>query len=215
MKLLIGVSLAALAVATPATARQYYIDRCTVNHNENWILVFDVQHTAANFWRENSSRSVHYGTYYSQDGATYINVSNDTAPTMDLKLRSNHDPSGNPVLEWASDTIRLHSMMLCVNIDDTDIRPDRWIDPPHVPPAYVPPAYVPTISTPVEAYVPPNPDVKVIVDPKQSTSTRVTVALSSDGFGGHTVDVVLGTNTPVTMLVDTGATMVSLPQERS
>jgi hypothetical protein len=155
----------------------------------------------ANFSKEQTNHQVRYGTYYSQNGETYISVGNNGNPAIDMTLRQNTDPSApNTVLEWTSGTV--HSIMLCVNVDDTDVQPVRWVDPPNTAPT----------STPVEAYVPPEPDVKTIVDPAQSASSGFTVSLSSDGVGGHTVDVVLGTNTPVTMLIDTGATLVSLPQ---
>jgi hypothetical protein len=80
----------------------------------------------------------------------------------------------------------------------------NWIDcgndhsaPPPQRPAYeasVPPSYVtPPATTP--------------------TSSGLEIVLTSDGRGGHTIDVTLGTGTPVTMLLDTGATMVSVPKD--
>jgi hypothetical protein len=90
----------------PAIAGEHYVDRCTVNHNEDWRLVFDVQHNVANFWNESDTRPVRYGTYHTQNDETYIKLSNNTAAPMDLKLRPNHDPSGTPVLEWTSGTVK-------------------------------------------------------------------------------------------------------------
>jgi predicted aspartyl protease len=67
-----------------------------------------------------------------------------------------------------------------------------------------------------EAYVPPQqasvPDIVYNPEAKQA-STGLTVPLTGDGRGWHTIDVTLGTSTPAIMLLDTGATMVSLPQD--
>jgi hypothetical protein len=186
MKLKIGVTLAVLALATPAIAGEYYVDRCTVN-NEDWMLVFDVQHNVANFWKEGDTRPVRYGAYYTQNGATYINVSNNTAAPMDLKLRPNHDPSGNPVLEWTSGTVQ--SIMLCVNIDDTDIRPDRWVDMPDAVAEGAPPTTYPQPDTTDTASTCMSGSTGYPCDgsPVSSTSPSLTVALSGDGKGGHTI----------------------------
>jgi predicted aspartyl protease len=78
--------------------------------------------------------------------------------------------------------------------------------PPQIMPPKTYEAYVP----PQQASVPPaivyNPEAK-------QASTGLTVPLTGDGRGWHTIDVTLGTSTPAIMLLDTGATMVSLPQD--
>jgi clan AA aspartic protease (TIGR02281 family) len=61
-------------------------------------------------------------------------------------------------------------------------------------------------------YAAPKPPVYEAYVPPQ-TSNGLIVLLTSDGIGGHKIDVTLGTNISATMLLDTGATMVAVPQE--
>lgn len=132
-----------------------------------------------------------------------MNVTNDIAASMDLKLRPNHDPDGKPVLEWTSGTEQ--STMLCDFLYERDNTPVNWVFPPGAQPD-TPPAVAE--ATPEDTS--PQPDVKTITQP--TITSGLTIALSTDSVGGHTVDVTLGTSTPTTMLIDTGATIVSLPQ---
>jgi clan AA aspartic protease (TIGR02281 family) len=206
MKLLmLGVSLATLAVATiPAQAGRYVVDQCSPNRNrKKWFLIFDTQESIANFSKAGSDKP-RYGSYVMSDGVAYTNVTNDTAAPMGLKLRPNHDPAGKLVLEWTSGTEQ--STMLCDFLYERDITPVNWASPPGAQPdtppavAEIAPETIPPATT---AYAPePAP-----------TSSGLIVPLTSDGIGGHTVDVTLGTSMPATMLIDTGATMVSLPQD--
>jgi hypothetical protein len=206
MKLLmLGVSLATLAVTTiPAQAGRYVVDQCSPNQGrEKWFLIFDTQTSTANFSKAGSDKP-RYGSYTMSDGITYTNVTNDTAAPMDLKLRPNHDPDGKPVLEWTSGGEE--STMLCDFLYEKDYTPANWVAlpgaQPDMPPAVAEatPEIIPPATT---AYAP---------EPAPASSVLV-VPLTSDGIGGHTVDVTLGTSTSATMLIDTGATMVSLPQD--
>src|SRR4029077_13922846 len=88
MKLLmLGVSLATLAVASPAHAGRYVVDQCSPNQNrEKWFLIFDTKENTVNFSKAGSDKP-RYGSYTMSDGATYTSVTNDTAAPMDLKLR--------------------------------------------------------------------------------------------------------------------------------
>jgi hypothetical protein len=56
-----------------------------------------------------------------------MNVTNDSAASMDLKLRPNHDPDGKPVLEWTSGTEQ--STMLCDFLYERDDTPVNWVFP--------------------------------------------------------------------------------------
>jgi hypothetical protein len=116
--LMIGVSLAILAIATPAHAGRYLVEQCSPNQNkEKWFLIFDKQGNIVNFSKAGSDKP-RYGSYVTSDGASYMNVTNDTAASMDLKLRPNHDPAGKPVLEWTSGTEQ--STMLCDFLYESD-----------------------------------------------------------------------------------------------
>jgi gag-polyprotein putative aspartyl protease len=212
MKLLmLGVSLATLAVATiPAQAGRYVVDQCSPNQGrEKWFLIFDTQTSTTNFSRAGDDKP-RYGAYTMFDGITYSNVTNDTATPMDLKLRPNHDPAGKPVLEWTSGTES--STMLCDFLYEKDYTPANWVSFPGAQPD--PPAVAE--STP-ETTIPPSttalPPEPTPTQPTQSTSSGLVVPIISDGIGGHKVDVILGIGTPETMLIDTGATIVSLPQD--
>ena len=93
----------------------------------------------------------------------------------------------------------------------------NWIDcgaNTSAPPPQKPPTY--------EAPVPPDQQYNAPMPPKPmhdapptttATSNGLTIPLKSDGLGGHTIDVTLGTSTSATMLLDTGATIVSIPQD--
>jgi predicted aspartyl protease len=206
MKLLmLGVSLATLAVATiPAQAGRYVVDQCSLNRNrEKWFLIFDTQESIANFSKAGSDNP-RYGSYIMSDGVTYTNVTNDTAAPMDLKLRPNHDPAGKLVLEWTSGTEQ--STMLCDFLYERDVTPVNWASPPGAQPD-MPPAVAettPEIIPPATTAYAPEP---------APASSELIVPLTGDGKGGHTVDVTLGTSMPATMLLDTGATIVSVPQD--
>ena len=135
MKLLmLGVSLATLAVAAiPAQAGRYVVDQCSPNQNkEKWFLIFDTQQSIANFSKAGSDKP-RYGSYVMSNGITYMNVINDTAAPMDLKLRPNHDPAGKLVLEWTSGAEQ--STMLCDFLYERDITPVNWVSPPGAQPA--------------------------------------------------------------------------------
>jgi hypothetical protein len=205
MKLLmIGVSLAALTLAAPAQAGRYMVDQCSPNQNkEKWFLIFDKQQGVVNFSKAGSD-SPRYGTYSAVDGASYMNVANDTAAPMNMKLRNNHDPAGKPVLERTSGTE--NSTMLCEFLYENDYTPANWILPPaaETPPvvAEATQTYPPPVDEPVSNSVLPN-----------NTSSSVFVATLDDGAGGQIVDVMFGTNTIVGMTIDTGASIVSLPQD--
>ena len=212
MKLLmLGVSLATLAVATiPAQAGRYVVDQCSPNQGrEKWFLIFDTQTGTTNFSRAGDDKP-RYGAYTISEGITYSNVTNDTAAPMDLKLRPNHDPAGKPVLEWTSDTES--STMLCDFLYEKDYTPANWVsfpgaqpDPPAVAES-TPETTVPPLTTALA----PEP---TSIQPTQSTSSVLVVPIISDGIGGRKVDVILGIGTPETMLIDTGATIVSIPQD--
>ena len=134
MKLLmLGVSLATLAVATiPAQAGRYVVDQCSPNQNrEKWFLIFDTQTSTANFSKAGDDKP-RYGAYTMSYGITYSNVTNDTAAPMDLKLRPNHDPAGKPVLEWTSGTES--STMLCEFLYEKDYTPANWVSFPSAQP---------------------------------------------------------------------------------
>ena len=210
--LMLGVSLATLAVTTiPAQAGRYVVDQCSPNQGrEKWFLIFDTQTGTTNFSIAGDDKP-RYGAYTISYGITYSNVTNDTAAPMDLKLRSNHDPAGNPVLEWTSGTES--STMLCEFLYERDNTPANWVSLPSAQPD--PPAVAE--STP-ETTIPPSttalaPEPTTPTQPTQSTSYALVVPIISDGIGGHKVDVILGIGTPETMLIDTGATIVSLPQD--
>ena len=211
MKLFIlGVSLAVLAIATPAQAGRYEVDQCSPNQGrEKWFLIFDTQTSTTNFSRAGDDKP-RYGAYTMSYGITYSNVTNDTAAPMDLKLRPNHDPAGKPVLEWTSGTES--STMLCEFLYEKDYTPANWVSFPTAQPD--PPAVAE--STP-ETTIPPSTTAlapePTPIQPTQSTSSVLVVPIISDGIGGHKVDVTLGIGTPETMLIDTGATIVSLPQD--
>jgi clan AA aspartic protease (TIGR02281 family) len=226
--LMIGVSLAILAIATPAHAGRYLVEQCSPNQNkEKWFLIFDKQGNIVNFSKAGSDKP-RYGSYVTSDGASYMNVTNDTAASMDLKLRPNHDPAGKPVLEWTSGTEQ--STMLCDFLYESDNTPVNWVFPPGPQPdapqqAYTPPA-VETNSAPgytctgsdgvvracdTQQVIPPSTTAYA---PEATTSSSgLVVPLTSYGIGGHTVNVTLGISTPATMLIDTGATVVSLPKD--
>jgi hypothetical protein len=147
---------------------------------------------------------------------------------MDLKLRPNHDAAGKPVLEWTSGTEQ--STMLCDFLYERDNTPVNWVSAPDSQP-----------DTPQQSYVPPTAatnsvpgytctgsdgvvracDTQQVIPPPttayapESTSSSfvLVVPLTSDGIGGHTVNVTLGISTPAAMLIDTGATIVSLPED--
>ncbi|MGC1295140.1 MAG: hypothetical protein WA869_08870 [Alloacidobacterium sp.] len=151
MKLLmLGVSLATLAVATiPAQAGRYVVDQCSPNQGrEKWFLIFDTQTSTTNFSRAGDDKP-RYGAYTISEGITYSNVTNDTAAPMDLKLRPNHDPAGKPVLEWTSGTES--STMLCEFLYEKDYTPANWVSFPGAQPD--PPAVAE--STP-ETTIPPS-----------------------------------------------------------
>jgi clan AA aspartic protease (TIGR02281 family) len=212
MKLLmLGVSLATLAVTTiPAQAGRYVVDQCSPNQGrEKWFLIFDTQTSTTNFSRAGDDKP-RYGAYTMSYGITYSNVTNDTVAPMDLKLRPNHDPAGNPVLEWTSGTES--STMLCEFLYEKDYTPANWVSLPSAQPD--PP--VVAESTP-ETAIPPSTTAlapePTPTQPTQSTPSILVVPITSDGVGGHKVDVTLGIGTPETMLIDTGATIVSLPQD--
>ena len=228
MKLKIGVSLAVLAVASPAHAERYSVQQCSPNQNkEIWFLIFDQQGGIVNFSKAGSDKP-RYGSYVTSDGASYMNVTNDTAAPMDLKLRPNHDPDGKPVLEWTSGTEQ--STMLCDFLYERDITSANWSSPPGAHPdtsqqAYNPPA-VETNSAPgytctgadgvvracdTQQVIPPS--ATAYAPEATPSSSALVVPLTSDGIGGHTVNVTLGISTPATMLIDTGATVVSLPKD--
>jgi clan AA aspartic protease (TIGR02281 family) len=227
MKLLmLGVSLATLAVASPAHAGRYLVEQCSPNQNkEKWFLIFDKQEGIVNFSKAGSDKP-RYGSYVTSDGASYMNVTNDSAASMDLKLRPNHDPDGKPVLEWTSVTEQ--STMLCDFLYERDNTPVNWAFPSGAE------------ATPQQTYSPPaatnaapgytctgadgyarSCDTQQIIPPSTTAyapepapqSSEIMVPLTSDGIGGHTVNVTLGIGTPATMLVDTGATVVSLPKD--
>ena len=123
MKLLmLGASLATLAATTiPAQAGRYVVDQCSPNQGrEKWFLIFDAQTSTTNFSRAGDDKP-RFGVYTMSRGITYSNVTNDTAASMDLMLRPNHDPAGKPVLEWTSGTEQ--STMLCNLLYETDITP--------------------------------------------------------------------------------------------
>ena len=225
MKLLmLGVSLATLAVARiPAQAGRYVVDQCSPNQNrEKWFLIFDTQESIANFSKAGSDKP-RYGSYVTSDGASYMNVTNDTAASMDLKLRPNHDPAGKPVLEWTSGTEQ--STMLCDFLYESDNTPVNWASPPGAQPDAPQQAYNPPVAETNSApgYTCTGSDGVVRacdtrqVIPQSTTayasdstppSSGLVVPLTSDGIGGHTVNVTLGISTPATMLIDTGATVV-------
>ena len=226
MKLKIGVSLAVLAVASPAHAGRYFVEQCSPNQNrEKWLLIFDKQGGVVNFSKAGSD-TPRYGSYITSDGASYMNVTNDTAAPMDLKLRPNHDSDGKPVLEWTSGTEQ--STMLCDFLYETDNTPINWsfVPQPDAPQqAYNPPA-VETNSSPgytctgsdgvvracdTQQVIPPS--TTAYAPETAPSSSGLVVPLTSDGIGGHTVNVTLGISTPATMLIDTGATVVSLPKD--
>jgi predicted aspartyl protease len=230
MKLLmLGVSLATLAVATiPAQAGRYVVDQCSPNQNrEKWFLIFDTQESIANFSKAGSDKP-RYGSYVTSDGASYTNVTNDTVASMNLKLRPNHDPAGKPVLEWTSGTEQ--STMLCDFLYESDNTPVNWASPPAAQPDAPQQAYNPPVAETNSApgYTCTGSDGVVRACDTQQvipqsttayapgpapTSSGLIVPLTSDGIGGHTVDVIMGTSMSATMLIDTGATMVSLPQD--
>jgi hypothetical protein len=223
--LLIGVSLATLTIATPAIAGGRYIFyQCTPNQNiENWFLIFDTQTGITNFSKAGQDKP-RYGTYVAADGITLVTVSNDTSSPIDLKLRPNHSPTGKPVLEWTSGSIR--STMLCEYMYDRDIMPVNWTLPPWVQPDVAPPVVADTepVYVPI---IPAEPDVKVIIPPTATAyapepiapspepiapSSGLIVPLTSDGMGGHMIDVILG-DKPVSMVLDTGASFVQIPED--
>jgi gag-polyprotein putative aspartyl protease len=199
--LLIGVSLVALTLAAPAQAGRYMVDQCSPNQNkEKWFLIFDKQQGVVNFSRAGSD-SPRYGTYSTIDGASHINVANDTAAPMNMKLRNNHDPAGKPVLEWTSGTE--NSTMLCEFLYENDYTPANWILPP---PAETPSTAAPNYAPPLAETVPNSASTN-------NGSSSAFVSTLDDGAGGQIVDVTFGTNTIVGMTIDTGASIVSLPQD--
>ena len=147
---------------------------------------------------------------------------------MDLKLRPNHDPAGKPLLECKSGTEQ--STMLCDFLYERDNTPVNWVFPPgpqqdtpqqaYNPPAVAPnsaPGYTCTGSDGVvracdtQQVIPPSTTAHA---PESTpSSSGLVVPLTGDGIGGHTVNVTLGISTPATMLIDTGATVVSLPKD--
>ena len=221
MKLLmLGVSLATLTIASPANAGRYVVDQCSPNQNrEKWFLIFDTQEGTVNF-SEAGSDKPRYGLYTMSYGITYTSVTNDTAAPMDLKLRPNRDPDGKPVLEWTSGGEQ--STMLCEFLYEKDNTPVNWVSLP-VSPVDNPPAvtnnpgYTCTGSDGVmracdtQQVIPPSATAYAPEPAPQSSG--LVVPLTSDGIGGHTVNVTLGISTPATMLIDTGATVVSLPKD--
>jgi clan AA aspartic protease (TIGR02281 family) len=218
--LLIGLSLATLVVASPAFAGRYVVDQCSPNQGkEKWFLIFDTQTSTTNFSRAGSDKP-RVGAYTMSDGITYTNVTNDAAAPMDLKLRPNHDPDGKPVLEWTSGGEE--STMLCDFLYEKDYTPANWVSLPgtfEAPPPVVAeaPQSAPTCMSGTPSYPKCDDTVpQTIIPPNATASVPPTsgfiVDLIPDGVGGHKIDVILGTNTPVTMVLDTGATMVSLPQ---
>ena len=90
MKLLmLGVSLATLAIGSSAHAGRYVVHQCSPNQNrEKWFLIFDTQESTVNFSKAGSEKP-RYGLYTMSYGITYTSVTNDTAAPMDLKLRPN------------------------------------------------------------------------------------------------------------------------------
>jgi clan AA aspartic protease (TIGR02281 family) len=247
-RLMIGVSLATLTIATPAMAGRYIVYECTPNQNrENWFLIFDSYASIANFSKAGEDKP-RYGIYLTNDNVSTTTVFNDTAATMDLELRPNHNPTGKPVLEWTSGTI--HSTMLCDYLYEKDATPVNWTIPhstahdvplplvtdngtipgslctgsdsiPHLchTTQYIPPsatAYVPqTMPAPLaetlpQLQPPPAPAPMPLPSEAPAPSTGIVVALTESINGSHTVDVLLGDMT-VTMTIDTGASIVSLP----
>jgi hypothetical protein len=122
--------------------------------------------------------------------------------------------------------------MLCVNIDDTDLRPDRWVGLPGAV-AEATTVYAP--STPTSASEPqiytctsvgtdgetrsqpcgsttsnaPQPDVKTSV-PGANDTGSLTVMMYPEGTNLQSVDLVLGNSTPARVIVDTGASLLSI-----
>ena len=224
MKLLmLGASLATLAIASPAHAGRYVVDQCSPNQGrEKWFLIFDKQQFIVNFSNAGSD-SPRAGTYSTTDGETFASVSNDTAAPMNLKLRPNRDPTGNLVLEWGSGSES--STMLCEYLYEKDVTPVNWVVPPGTevaPPAVAentpaPPGYT---CVGADGYA-RSCDMQQVIPPATTAyapefapqSSGLVVPLTTDGIGGHTVNVILGINTPATMLIDTGATVVSLSKD--
>ena len=120
--------------------------------------------------------------------------------------------------------------MLCDFLYEGDNTPVNWVFPPGPQPdapqqAYTPPA-VETNSAPgytctgsdgvvracdTQQVIPPSTTAYA---PEATTSSSgLVVPLTSYGIGGHTINVTLGISTPATMLIDTGATVVSLPKD--
>jgi hypothetical protein len=209
--LMIGVSLATLAVtAIPAQAGRYVVDQCSPNQGrEKWFLIFDTQTSTTNFSRAGDDKP-RYGAYTMSYSVTYSSVTNDTAAPMNLKLRPNHDPAGNQVLEWTSGTES--STMLCEFLYEKDYTPANWVSLPSVQPdpSAVAESTPETTVPPYTTGLAPEPTP---IQPAQSTSSTLVIPITSDGIGGHRVDVTLGIGTRETMLIDTGATIVLLPQD--
>jgi clan AA aspartic protease (TIGR02281 family) len=191
-----GLLLSAVAVAavSPAFAAQYHINRCaSIQGNDTWMLAFDQQNNKVNFWREDEDHGVHFGFYTVEtNGDTTMEVGNN--PAVHITMH----PSG--FTAWRSGNYK--GTMNCVTADDTDFQPVRWYDPsqpvtaPEPAPTFADaPAPVPAVTTIVPA-------------PPSSTIDKVPITF---GKGGAYVAVSIGTM-PATMLVDTGATGMTVSE---
>lgn len=203
------LSAVAIAAVSPALAAQYHINRCaSIQGNDTWMLAFDQRNNKVNFWREDEDHGVHFGLYTVETNGD-VTMEVGDKPAVHITMH----PSG--FTAWRSGNSK--GTMNCVYADDTDIQPVRWYDPsqPVVASAPAPSVSLPTYCTEVNGvaqcdYVSGNaPAVTTIVPaPTSWTIDKVPITF---GKGGAYVAVSIGTM-PATMLVDTGATGMTVSE---